>query len=198
MRLSNLKLLLSRWRGKNILRKIAFAQATEQITFFKVNTIGEKKYLWAKILFLTAGVVALDRITKNAIMSCLNYGASVKVAGDFFRLTYVQNPGGAFGTRLGGNIFYIVAASIALFVLILWMIKHQHSAVGITGLALMLGGALGNLWDRFTIGRVIDFIDVGVGTTRWPTFNIADSAITIGICLLIIQEIFLNPAGKTE
>jgi len=156
------------------------------------------QFPWGKIAALTAGVVILDRITKNAVVSYLNYGASVKVAGDFFRLTYVQNPGGAFGTRLGGNIFYIVAASIALFVLILWMIKHQHSTVGITGLALMLGGALGNLWDRFTIGRVIDFIDVGVGATRWPTFNIADSAITIGICLLIIQELFLPPTGRAE
>ncbi|HDG68452.1 MAG TPA: signal peptidase II [candidate division Zixibacteria bacterium] len=156
------------------------------------------QFPWGKIAALTAGVVILDRITKNAVVSYLNYGASVKVVGDFFRLTYVQNPGGAFGTRLGGNIFYIVAASIALFVLILWMIKHQHSTVGITGLALMLGGALGNLWDRFTIGRVIDFIDVGVGATRWPTFNIADSAITIGICLLIIQELFLPPTGRAE
>ncbi len=151
------------------------------------------KFLWGKIAVLTAGVVILDRITKNAVAACLNYGTSVKVVGDFFRLTYVQNPGGAFGTRLGGNIFYIVAASIALLILIMWMIKHQHSTVGITGLALMLGGALGNLWDRFTIGRVIDFIDVGVGTTRWPTFNIADSAITIGIILLMIQEIFITP-----
>jgi len=115
--------------------------------------------------------------------------------GDFFRLTYVRNLGGAFGTRLGGNIFYITAAIIALLILILWLLKQQHLSIGLTGIALMLGGAIGNLWDRFIMGKVVDFIDFGIGNIRWPTFNIADSAITVGIILLIVQEIFL--ANKT-
>ncbi len=144
---------------------------------------------WIKVVVLSLGVVALDRVTKALVVRSLCAGESREVLGDVFRITLVHNPGGAFGTKLGGNAFYIVAALVAAVVLIVWLLRQRHSVVGLTGISLMLGGALGNLWDRVAFGLVTDFIDIGVGATRWPTFNIADSAVTVGIALVILQEV---------
>ena len=141
---------------------------------------------------LTAGIVALDRITKASVSGSMLPGQTKSVIGEFFKLTFVHNPGGAFGTRFGGNLFYIIAALIAATVLVVWLLRKWHLTFGLAGISLMLGGAAGNLWDRATIGVVIDFIDFGIGSTRWPTFNVADSAITVGIFLLILQEFFLG------
>ncbi len=153
--------------------------------------------LYFRLLILAVGIVTLDRITKDLVAKSMYIGQSKPLLGNFFHLTYVHNPGGAFGTRFGGNIFYIVAAIFAAVILVLWLFRKEHLPIGFTGIALMLGGAAGNLWDRLTIGQVIDFIDIGVKTSRWYTFNIADSSITTGICLLILQE-FLPRRKKSE
>ena len=155
----------------------------------EMNSAGSNIFLYLRLLILASGVVALDRITKNLVAKSMYIGQSKPFLGDFIHITYVYNPGGAFGTRFGGNIFYIVAAIFAAIILIIWLFKKKHLAVGLTGIALMLGGAAGNLWDRLTVGQVVDFIDVGIKSARWYTFNIADSSITVGICLLILQEI---------
>ncbi|MCD6594088.1 signal peptidase II [bacterium] len=157
----------------------------------------EKKIIWLKLVSISAGTIILDRLTKNLVIHSINYRQSISVLGSFFNIVYVTNPGGAFGTKIGGNYFYITAAFLASIILLLWFFNKQHSQLGLTGIALMFGGAIGNLWDRFTIGKVIDFLDFGIGTTRWPTFNIADSAITIGICLLILQELIHKDTRKS-
>lgn len=154
-------------------------------------------YPWFKLLILCFAVTALDRITKHFIMSSMTPGNSISVLGDFFRIGYVQNSGGAFGTNLGGNLFYILAALFAAGILVIWLVQKRHMPIGLLGIALMLGGAIGNLWDRITIKAVIDFLDFGIGRTRWPTFNIADTAITTGIILLILQE-FLSPRDESS
>ena len=151
---------------------------------------GSTNVPWLRLILLIIGVVALDRITKAMVSAAMSPGQMKPVLGDFFRLTFVQNPGGAFGTRFGGNLFYIIAALIAATVLVVWLLRKWHLTFGFAGISLMLGGAAGNLWDRATVGVVVDFLDFGIGSTRWPTFNIADSAITIGIVLLILQEFF--------
>ncbi len=153
--------------------------------------------LYFRLLILAVGVFALDRITKTLTAGSMYIGQSKILLGDFIHITYVHNPGGAFGTRFGGNVFYIVAAAFAAVILVLWLFRKEHLPIGFTGIALMLGGAAGNLWDRLTIGQVIDFIDVGIKSSRWYTFNIADSAITTGICLLILQEL-LPRRNKSE
>ena len=155
-----------------------------------------KKIVWLKLISISVGVIILDRLTKNIVIGSMFYHQSISVLGNFFKIVYVANPGGAFGTRLGGNYFYILSAILASIILVLWLFGKKHSTMGLTGIALMFGGAIGNLWDRFTIGRVIDFLDFGIGTTRWPTFNIADSAITVGICLLILQELIKKDGEK--
>jgi len=153
---------------------------------------------WIKVSTLFLAVIIFDRITKNLVVSKIAYRELIRIYGNFFRLTYVLNPGGAFGTRLGGNYFYIGAALVAAIILVFWLFRHKHSTLGLAGIALMLGGAVGNIWDRCTIGKVIDFLDFGVNNTRWATFNIADSAITIGICFLVLQEIIEMFGSRNE
>lgn len=143
---------------------------------------------YLRLATLAIGVMVFDRITKMIVVNSMGLGDSTCIVGNFFCITLVKNPGGAFGTRFGGNFFYIGAAVLAAIMLVFWLFHKSHRTYGLAGIALMLGGAAGNLWDRLTAGKVVDFLDFGIGKTRWPTFNIADSAITLGILLLILQE----------
>lgn len=142
------------------------------------------------LIILSATVFLLDRLTKMLVAFFIMPYHSYTVLGDFFKLTHVCNPGGAFGTRLGGNMFYIISAIVAIAVVFIWLFKKETSKILLVAISLMLGGAIGNLYDRIAFGTVTDFLDFGIGQIRWPTFNIADSAITIGIVLVIIDGFF--------
>lgn len=129
---------------------------------------------------IIAAVVAVDRLTKIWAMSWLYPRSSVPVT-RFFHLTYVENTGAAFGMMQGANAFFI-AVSIGLLGGILWL-RRRPEAVGRwsqLALALVAGGALGNLYDRVVFGHVIDFLDFRV----WPVFNAADSCISVGAVAL--------------
>ncbi len=163
------------------------------------------------IWLIPALIIVFDQATKWAVVASMELYQSVQIFGDWFRLTYILNPGGAFGVRWGHQGFYFVAALLV----IAWIVWHLWS-LGATrrlsnwALALILGGAIGNLIDRVILGQVIDFIDVefpdmripafdfgvlrhpGVFMDRWPTFNIADSAVTVGVIILIIT-LFYDP-----
>jgi signal peptidase II len=144
------------------------------------------------ILLFTVLIVLLDQAAKLAIQSRFQLHESRDVLGSVLRWTYVQNPGIAFGIDIGNRTFltiFIVMASAAILIYLYRMrltrFAHRFS------LALILGGAIGNLIDRFAYGRVIDFIDLGIGNRRWPfVFNIADVAVTIGIVILIWRILF--------
>jgi len=171
---------------------------------------------------LASSVLLLDQLSKTLIFQWLFLGQSVPVMGDFFRITYILNPGGAFGTKLGGSSFYLFVSIAAIaFTVIFFLKTHPQNFLIRTGLALVLGGALGNLTDRFRFGQVIDFLDFdipdisifsinlgfiqlsGFSLERWPIFNLADSAITIGAVLIVIhilkhkekQSFQLEPQG---
>lgn len=153
-----------------------------------------------KYLVLATGVVALDQLTKYLATIHLVRG-SIELL-PFLNLTLVHNTGAAFGflNDAAGwqNLFFIAIATIAC-VVIVFMLRRMPSGevlVGI-GLALILGGALGNLIDRLLYGHVIDFIDFYYGSWHWPAFNVADSAITIGAAILIFDAFGLGPQ-KTE
>jgi signal peptidase II len=143
------------------------------------------------VLVFTAFVVALDQITKLAIKDRFYLGQSIEILGDVLRFTYIQNPGMAFGIRFGGKLFFTIFASIASVIILIYLFRMRrerfHSRLS---LALILGGAIGNLIDRFAYGEVIDFIDVGIKNTRWPVFNVADSAVTIGMIILVSLVLF--------
>jgi len=150
-----------------------------------------------KYHFLIAAVVLMfDRLSKVLIQHTISLHDSIQVVPYFFRLTNVQNPGAAFGLGAESASEWtssmLIAFSIAALIVVsalLWRNSHRISSTGI-GLALIMGGALGNLWDRVVYGQVVDFLDFYVSTYHWPAFNIADSAIVMGALLLVTEILF--------
>jgi len=138
-------------------------------------------------LFLAcaASILVLDQVSKAIMASRLLLGRPVPLLGDFVRLTLVHNTGAAFGLFPGSRLPFILISILAIgVVLYLFARAAYHGLMNRILLGCILGGALGNLVDRIRWGRVVDFIDVGVGTLRWPVFNVADSAVTLGVILL--------------
>ncbi len=151
-------------------------------------------------LWLSAVVVALDQASKFMAEHSLEYGVPVAVLPSF-NLTLAYNRGAAFSflSDAAGwqRWFFIAVAGFAVVVLVAWLRKlapaQRWTAVG---LALILGGALGNLIDRIWLGHVIDFIQLYYRSFYWPAFNIADSAITVGAGMLIWESLFHHRADK--
>jgi signal peptidase II len=138
---------------------------------------------------IVGGVFATDQITKLVAVDVLSPAyLPTKVIGDWVRFTLVYNPGAAFGLHLGAYSRWIfLALTIGALVLLtrLWTETHHGDLRRVVAIALVSGGALGNLLDRVRSARgVVDFIDVGIGGARWPTFNVADIAVSCGAVLL--------------
>ncbi|UCH61724.1 MAG: signal peptidase II [Fidelibacterota bacterium] len=156
-----------------------------------------------RALVYTALIVVSDQVTKYLVRHNLELHATIPVMGDFFRLTYVENSGIVFGIKIGGALPFFTALSIAATILILYYLYRErasHPGIRIS-LALVLGGAIGNLIDRLVFGQVVDFLDFGVGKYRFFVFNVADSAVTVGVALFLLLTTFFYPqrqeaAGK--
>lgn len=157
-----------------------------------------------KFYFLIAAIVVLvDRITKWLIASQITLHESINVIPGFFKLTHVENHGAAFGLfdespsqwKIAALVLFSLAAMVVVAVL-LWKNSHALTATGI-GLSLVLGGAIGNLWDRLISGHVVDFLDFYVSSYHWPAFNVADTAIVIG-AFLLVGEILLAKSPNQE
>lgn len=136
-------------------------------------------------LLSTLVVILLDQISKQFFWAL---GRNYDVIDGFFRVTLVRNSGAAFGMLQGGRAF-LIAASVAASVFILFLTEKvpPEERWKRIFLGMILGGALGNLIDRLYPGHVIDFIDMGIGSYRWPVYNIADSAVTVGGILLVLS-----------
>lgn len=152
-----------------------------------------RKYRLA--LIITVGVLLLDQITKVLVNHLMALYQSVEIVPNFVHLTYLRNTGAAFGFLAGGHsplriIFFILILAVAIGC-IFYLLKNLRSdrTVLIISLSLILGGAIGNFIDRLRMGEVIDFIDLHWHHIHWPAFNVADSAITIGVILLFFQMI---------
>ncbi len=145
-------------------------------------------------------IIVLDFITKQMAEASLQRGQPVEVLGNFLRFTLGYNTGIAFGLSVAGSSrWLLVGVTIVTMGLIFWLFRSVDARhkIQIIAFGLIMGGAAGNLLDRvFGDYGVIDFIDVGVGTARFWTFNIADSAITIGAILLVIGSMFERPEPK--
>jgi signal peptidase II len=147
------------------------------------------KWTWISVL-----VLALDQLTKQLASSYLNYAEPVAVM-PLFNLTLVHNTGAAFSflSQAGGWQRWFFAA-IALLVsagLLLWLKRLSMNKVWeAVALTLVLGGALGNVWDRILLGYVVDFLDFYYGSWHWPAFNVADMAITGGAAILIFDSLW--------
>ena len=143
---------------------------------------------WWSWLLVSAGVIGLDQLTKWLIQQVLTFGQSLRVL-PFFNLVLVYNPGAAFSflsSAPGWQRDLFVVIALAASALIVYLLrKNAHDRLFCFALALILGGAVGNLIDRVVLGAVVDFLDVHAFDYHWPAFNLADSAITLGAGLLI-------------
>jgi signal peptidase II len=140
---------------------------------------------------VVAGIVILDLITKLAIENSFRPFEQMDLIGSYVRLTYIHNPGAAFGIHLGpySRVVFLALSLVAIAVLaaLYW---HTPAAdrVRLLAIALVSAGAAGNLIDRLRSPRgVVDFVDVGVGDLRWPVFNVADMAVTTGAVILALS-----------
>lgn len=149
------------------------------------------------LLLISLLVIALDRVTKNIVAKKIAMGTAVDVIPHVFRITHVLNTGAAFSmfsesasplaVRVGLIVFSVIAAIVVL--VMLWRYGKTWSLASI-GFALVLGGAVGNLYDRMALHYVIDFLEVHIFGYHWPDFNVADSAISVGAVLLLAEMIW--------
>ena len=157
------------------------------------------------LLLLSLFIVIIDQLSKTIIAQTLYPGESIQVLGDFFRITYVLNPGGAFGTKIGSGTFYTIISIFAIFLGIYFFFRTSEDETWFkAGWALILGGALGNLIDRFRFGEVLDFLDFDffnihipsvIHLDRWPVFNFADASVTVAM-IIILWQVLLTPRHK--
>ena len=168
------------------------------------------------LLIIVASVFALDQLTKYAARFFLEPVQQVSVLGNFFRLTYVENPGIAFGIRINNKVLFTILTLAAVIAIFYYLFKIKGHWSLRLAFAVILGGAFGNLIDRFTYGVVVDFFDFdffnltlpsfhflffdfqGYPMDRWPVFNIADTAVSIGMILIILNAIFDRSPKQTE
>lgn len=147
-----------------------------------------------RFLFL-AGVVGtvfiLDQITKRVVQETMRLHESIPVIDGLFSLTYIRNPGAAFGlfAEHGDGLrmaFFGTISVVAIVFLMAFFLKMPKEAfLGRLSVSMVMGGALGNLVDRVRFGEVVDFLDFYIGPYHWPAFNVADSCISVGVALLI-------------
>ncbi len=142
---------------------------------------------------LSLAIVVLDQITKVYVMQTMRLHESIVVISDFFSITYIRNPGAAFGFLSSSSstfrfVFFGLTSLFAVGLLGTILVRMpKHDWLGQLSVAAILGGAIGNLLDRLRYGEVIDFLDFYVNGYHWPAFNVADSAITVGVVFLILH-----------
>ncbi|GAB6094502.1 signal peptidase II [Desulfatiferula olefinivorans] len=150
---------------------------------------------WIRLMSVSGLTVLLDQISKIVIVRFLAYGESIPVIPGCFNLTYVLNPGGAFGLFAGHSqwvriMLFLVFSLVAVgFIFYLYRDVPPTHPMLASALALILGGAVGNLIDRIRMGKVVDFLDVYAGSYHWPAFNVADSAICIGVGVFVYHMV---------
>jgi signal peptidase II len=162
------------------------------------HSIRQSGLIW---LWVTVVVIVLDQLTKILASSNLGLHESVAVM-PFFNFTLAHNTGAAFSFLSNASgwqrWFFTLIALVISVAICVWLRRLTSSDRWMSvSLTLVLGGALGNLWDRLTLGYVIDFLDFYYGSWHWPAFNIADSAITVGAVMLVIDGLFFHKAGST-
>lgn len=151
-----------------------------------------------RLVLISGIVLILDQITKQLILKYLYLHQEIPVIPDFFNIVSVRNPGGAFGFLAGHStvvrtiVFFVVSGFAVIAVLYFYWSTPKELKWLSSAFALILGGAAGNLVDRFRFGEVVDFLDIYIKyfNYHWPAFNVADSAITIGMTIFIWHVVF--------
>ena len=154
----------------------------------------DQKYI--KFTIAAGIILILDQITKFIILENMPLYHSIEVIPGLFNITHIHNPGGAFGffadqSPVIRKVVFLFMSSVAVF-FVLWF--HHNTPKSHPWLAfalsLIFGGAVGNLIDRFRWGNVVDFLDFYIGNSHWPAFNVADSAISVGVTIFMIHLLF--------
>ncbi|MCK0538502.1 signal peptidase II [Alcanivorax quisquiliarum] len=150
---------------------------------------------WRRLhwLWIALAVLLLDQWTKGLVAGSLRLYEQIELL-PFFNITLAYNEGAAFSFLAGAGgwqrWFFSIVAVVASVVILVWLLRGRDGPVVATALSLILGGALGNLWDRIVLGHVVDFLDFHWAGWHFPAFNVADSAITVGAALIIIDMLF--------
>lgn len=142
---------------------------------------------------IAAAIIALDQVSKALILRAFGLGEAIPVVPGFFDITFVLNPGAAFSLlatlpETVRNPFFVGISVAAAILIVFYRTRYlRQDSLASVSLGLILGGAIGNLIDRLRFGMVVDFLDVHVSRYHWPVFNVADSAISVGVSLMILQ-----------
>jgi signal peptidase II len=148
-----------------------------------------------RLLYLGLSLLlfGLDRLSKSLVVSRLPLYESVPIIEDYFHLTHVANTGALFGLMAGmasplRGLIFITIPVLAIFLILAFQFRTRENDFLVqTGLSLILGGAMGNLYDRIAFGHVVDFLDFSLAGHHWPAFNLADSSICLGVFTLILD-----------
>ena len=156
-------------------------------------TDSEHSIAWGWLLVIMAAVLAADQLTKHAIETYTAPDYSHIVVPGLLNFIHTHNPGVAFSLFANSQSDILrpalVIFSMVVILFLIWLLAEERAGgrLGQTGMALILGGAVGNVLDRFTQRGVVDFIDLHISTYHWPTFNLADSAIVVGAALVLLE-----------
>ncbi len=147
------------------------------------------------VLFITALIITADQISKSLIKSTMTLYDVIPVIPGFFQLNYITNKGMAFGINLPVGISFFSGISLIITCFLVWILwcERKNNLLMRISLALILGGAIGNLIDRILFGEVVDFFDFMIGDFHWYIFNIADSAVTVGIIFMLLYSFLFKP-----
>ena len=157
---------------------------------------------YAVLAAISLMTVVLDQVSKAQIMDTMRLHESIPIISDFFSLTYIRNPGAAFGLLASSGtvfrlIFFAVTSLFAVGLLgMIFFRLRPDDWIGQVSIAAIFGGAIGNLLDRVRYGEVIDFLDFYVDRYHWPAFNVADAAISVGVFFLILHFALEKKEGE--
>ncbi|MBD31204.1 MAG: signal peptidase II [Candidatus Marinimicrobia bacterium] len=147
-----------------------------------------------KVLFVSAVLVLADQISKTIVVKTMSLYESIPVIQNFFHFTYITNDGMAFGINFPFGYYIFTSVSILLTFFLFWYLwsVRTPSIVIRLGISFIIAGAIGNLIDRIFLGAVIDFLDFMIGDFHWYVFNLADSYVTIGMVMVLVDSIILE------
>jgi len=182
----------------------------------------KKNFSKNHIIYIIVSIITLDQVTKYITKTYMSLGEHIELLGDFFMLTYVENPGMAFGLRMENNGLFLTLSVVAAILVFYYLYKLRNEEWPLQlAISMIAAGAIGNLSDRFIRGSVVDFFDFeffdiaipafnlfglefsGYSMTRWPVFNIADMAVSGGMIIIFSYILFKGdplktPAGKSS
>lgn len=152
--------------------------------------------LWPPFVLLAASIVVVDQLTKSWIVASLAPDREIRLLGEYLRLIYTENSGALFGMFRGQAAPFALLSLVVIGVIVAYHARSGRSPYMTLTLGLLLGGAIGNAIDRLRLGYVVDFVDGGIGTVRFYTFNVADACISASILLLFLVAIRPSLAGR--